>query len=223
MRPDPTKQSGPRSQRRLGRTPRREVAAACLRPAISASGESRPVREPWPSRRRARAAPGTSSPRCGQGDVHDRPGRRREDDEHCDPISNDDGSSRDVASTRRHTVSHGRQRLWRRSHRLGHGAAARRRHGSRRGIGVTGRAGSVLSTYTCTKRPSAAASSDSSLEQPHAVDDRGRADLVDHHPEVDGRRVADLGEVAARRSRPPRRSRGRSRDVERRSPRRGGR
>ena len=66
------------------------------------------------------------------------------------------------------------------------------------GIGVTGRAGSVLSTYTCTKRPSAAASSRVALEEPDPVDRRRGADLVDDQAHLDRRREADLAEVAAR-------------------------
>ena len=66
------------------------------------------------------------------------------------------------------------------------------------GIGVTGRAGSVLSTYTWTNRAlGGRLVAVLALEQPDPVDDRGGAELLDDDTEVDRRRVADLGEVPA--------------------------
>ena len=152
-----------------------------------------------------------------EGDVHRRPAGEHEDHEHRERRSTSTGiTSRGQVSSR---VAH------RPPDMPNHGAARRRSLCGRqaqqrldggpdlvRASATTGAApGSLLSTYTCTKRPSAAASSRVALEQPDPVDHRRRADLLDDQADVDR-----LGDSRSRRSSGttpprPRRSRAASR------------
>ncbi len=187
-------QSNQSASRSAARSDSSSLASSSL--SSSSSISRRGVGGPAPSRRRATGAPGSSSPRCGKATYdHDRAGEQQDQD-HDDDDSEHERTSREMRTLRRlpasSTVPHRRRRC--RIRRAAAGSTAAR---ITSGIGVTGRAGSVLSTYTCTNRPSAAASSPVALEQADPVDDRRRADLVDDHADVDRLRVADLAEVAA--------------------------